>query len=195
MTVTAPRRGFVTKKNVVQGSYVVPETTLYEIQDLSTVWVVADVFLGDASHVAIGTEGRFVPTKDPERAATAKVDLVYPVVDKASRTRRVRLSLRNERQRTYAPGEYGTVELALPSRKVVTIPRDALIDTGTASYVFVVEAEGRFVPRTITASTSGDGDRVIVDAGLSAGERVVSGATFLIDSESRLQASVAAAAP
>jgi membrane fusion protein, copper/silver efflux system len=195
VTVSAPRSGFVTKKNVVQGSYVVPETALYEIQDLSSVWVVADVFLGDASFVALGTEGRFSPTKDPEHVATAKVDLVYPVVDLAARTRRVRFSIKNERQRTYAPGEYGTVELSLPARKVVTIPRDALTDTGTAAYVFLALPEGRFVPRTVTVSSSGDApaDRVVVEAGLSPGERVVSGATFLIDSESRLQASVASA--
>jgi Cu(I)/Ag(I) efflux system membrane fusion protein len=193
ITVTAPGGGFVTKKNVVLGSYVTPEMVLYEVQDLSNVYVVADMFLADVGSVTVGTEGRFVPSAHPERAATAKVDLVYPVVNAETRTRRVRMVIRNDAAKAYAPGEYGTVELAAPSRRGVAIPRDALIDTGTATYVFVVEAEGRFVPRVVEVSGS-DAEHVIVVAGLAPGERVVSGATFLIDSESRLQASIAQAA-
>lgn len=193
ITVTAPGSGFVTKKNVVLGSYVTPEMVLYEVQDLSKIYVVADVFLADVGSVTVGTEGRFVPSAHAERAATAKVDLVYPVVNAETRTRRVRMVIRNDAAKAYAPGEYGTVELAVPSRRGVAIPRDALIDTGTATYVFVVEAEGRFVPRAVTVDGS-DAEHVIVVAGLAPGARVVSGATFLIDSESRLQASIAQAA-
>lgn len=192
ITITAPRAGFVTKKNVVLGSYVTPEMTLYEIQDLSRVYVVADVFLRDVAHVGVGTEGDFVPAGDAARRAKAKVDLIYPLVNTESRTRRARMQLRNQGGKTYAPGEYGTVEFAAGKRQALTIPRDALVDTGGAQYVFVAEPEGRFVPRTVTVSAS-EADRVIVDAGLAAGERVVSGATFLIDSESRLQASVSQA--
>ena len=192
ITVGAPRGGFVTKKNVVLGSYVTPETTLYELQDLSKVYVVADVFLADVESVTVGLEGRFMPSGHPERAVTGKVDLVYPVVNAEARTRRARMQIRNEGGKTYAPGEYGTVELAVSPRRGVSIPRDALVETGTASYVFVVEAEGRFVPRVV-ATSGGDEGHIIVVAGLAAGERVVSGATFLIDSESRLQASIAQA--
>lgn len=192
IAITAPRAGFVTKKSVVLGSYVTPEMTLYEIQDLSRVYVVADVFLRDVAHVGVGTGGDFVPGGDAARRAKARVDLVYPLVNAEARTRRVRMQLGNPGAKTYAPGEYGTVEFAAGKRRVLTIPRDALVDTGSAQYVFVVEPEGRFVPRTVTVGAS-DADRVIVDAGLAAGERVVSGATFLIDSESRLQASVSQA--
>ena len=187
ITVTAPHGGFVTKKNVVLGSYVTPEMVLYELQDLSRVYVVADVFLADIESVTVGSEGRFLPAARPERATTGKVDLVYPQVDGAARTRRVRLQIRNDAGRTFAPGEYGTVELAVAARRGVAIPRDALIETGTARYVFVAENAGRFVPRIVTVSGA-DADHVIVAAGLAAGDRVVSGATFLIDSESRLQA-------
>lgn len=194
ITVSAPRGGFITKKNVVLGSYVTPETVLYEVQDLTKVYVVADVFLTDIALVAKGTEARFIPSGDPERAATAKVDLVYPLVNVEARTRRVRMQLRNDAKTTYSPGEYGTVELGVAARSVLSIPRDALIDTGTAKYVFVVEGDGRFVPRVVTIS-GGDVDRVHVAAGIAPGERVVSGATFLIDSESRLQASIAQATP
>ncbi len=193
ITIATPRGGYVTKKNVVLGSYVTPETALYEVQDLAKVYVVADVFLGDVGAVGAGTEGRFVPSGHPERAATAKVDLVYPNVTSEARTRRVRMQLANKGGATYAPGDYGTVELATSPRKRLAIPRDALIDTGTATYVFVVGAGGEFTPRVVTTSES-DVGHVVVDAGLVAGDRVVSGATFLIDSESRLQASIAEAA-
>lgn len=190
ITVAAPRGGFVTKKNVVLGSYVTPEMALFEIQDLSKVYVVADVFLADVGSVAVGAEGRFIPTGHPDRAAIAKVDLVYPLANAEARTRRVRMQIKNDATKAYAPGEYGIVELVVGSRRGVSIPRDALIDTGTSSYVFVVEPEGRFVPRVVAVGGS-DADRIFVGSGLTAGERVVSGATFLIDSESRLQASIA----
>jgi Cu(I)/Ag(I) efflux system membrane fusion protein len=191
ISVVAPRGGFVTKKNVVLGSYVTPEMTLYTIQDLSRVYVVADVFLRDLPHVSVGTEARFVPNDRPTEAVSGKIDLVYPVLNAEARTRRIRMQIKNDARRAYPPGEYGVVQIAAPSRRAVAIPRDALVDTGTATYVFVVQGEGQYVPRSVVTSP-GEKDMVVVDAGLSAGDRVVSGATFLIDSESRLQASLAA---
>lgn len=191
ITVSAPRAGYVTKKSLVLGSYVTPEMTLYEIQDLSRVYVVADVFLRDVPVVLVGTEGQFIPAGDGARRTMAKVDLIYPLVNAEARTRRVRMQVRSVVGKAYAPGEYGTVEFTTGKRKALGIPRDALIDTGAAQYVFVVEPEGRFIPRSVTVGGVGDGDRILIEAGLTPGERVVSGATFLIDSESRLQASVA----
>lgn len=193
ISVVAPRSGFVTKKTAVQGSYVTPETVLYEIQDLSTVWVVADVFLADSPSIAVGTEATFRPSGRPEVSTHGKIDLVYPALNAEARTRRVRMQVKNAGGNTYAPGEYGILEIAAAApRLTVTVPRDALIDTGTATYVFVVEPDGRFVPRTVV-SRGGEGDKVVIEAGVAASERVVSGATFLIDSESRLQASIAQA--
>lgn len=193
VSVVAPRSGFVTKKAVVQGSYVTPETVLYEIQDLSTVWIVADVFLADAPSIVVGTEATFRPSGRPEVSTHGKIDLVYPALNAEARTRRVRMQVKNEGGKTYAPGEYGILETtAAGSRQTVTVPRDALIDTGSATYVFVVEPDGRFLPRTVV-SRGGERDVIAIESGLSAGERVVSGATFLIDSESRLQASIAQA--
>jgi membrane fusion protein, copper/silver efflux system len=192
ITITTPRGGYVTKKNVVLGSYVTPETTLYEVQDLSTVYVVADVFLPDVPYVKVGSEARFVPARDSERAATGRVDLVYPVVNPEARTRRIRMQIRNEGGVAYTPGEYGMLELTAAPRRRVSIPSDALVDTGTATYVFVVAGEGRFVPRAVSVAGT-DRDRVFIEGGLSPGERVVSGATFLVDAESRLRASIAQA--
>ena len=192
ITIAAPGAGFITKKNVVLGSYVTPETVLYEVQDLSRIYVVADAFLGDASSIAVGAEGHFLSPTHPDRPATGKVDLVYPLLNPEARTRRIRMQVRNDATKPYSPGEYGTLEVSIGARRGLAIPRDALIETGTVKYVFVVEPGGIFSPHVVAVS-SDDGKDVIVEAGLTAGERVVSGATFLIDSESRLQAAIAEA--
>jgi Cu(I)/Ag(I) efflux system membrane fusion protein len=187
--VYAPLGGFVTKKNVVLGSSVTPEMTLYEIQDLSTVYVIAAVFQRDIGLVHPGTQARFTPTPQGGDGTPGKVDLIYPVLDPQARTTRVRMQLRNPGL-LFRPGEYGNVEFDAPPRRLLMVPRDAVVDTGEYSYVFVVEGEGRFSPRVVALQQDG-GDEVAVLAGLTDGERVVSGATFLIDSESRLAASLA----
>jgi membrane fusion protein, copper/silver efflux system len=186
----APQGGVISKKNIVLGSYVTPETMLYEIQDLSRVYVLADVFQKDIGSLRLGTEGHFVSAKQPAAIVVARVDLIYPTVSAEARTTHVRMQIQNKDPH-FAPGEFGTVEFALPKRSVVVVPRDAVVDTGEAKYVFVVESEGRFSPRAVTTGES-HGEDIVVEAGLAGGDRVVSGATFLIDSESRLQASAQA---
>jgi Cu(I)/Ag(I) efflux system membrane fusion protein len=194
--VYAPRAGYVEKKGVVQGSYVTPEMVLYEVQDFSRVYVVSDVFARDIALVSPGTLGKFTPAGHPERAFPSKVDVIYPTLDIEARTTRVRMQLENP---GYAlrPGEYGDVELQTGPRKVLAVPRDAVVDTGTETYVFVV-VEGpekettHFVPRPVVLGEE-HGEQVAVRSGVREGERVVSGATFLVDSESRIRASVGAA--
>jgi Cu(I)/Ag(I) efflux system membrane fusion protein len=190
--IYAPQNGFVAKKNVVAGSSVTPEMVLYEIQDLSRVYVVAEVFERDIGSLHVGIEGTFTPAQRPERSVRGTVDLIYPTLNVQTRTTRVRMQLRNDK-RALLPGEYGNVEFLMPPRKQLFVPRDAVVDTGLSTYVFVVESEGRFSPRAVVLGEE-EGDTVAIRAGISPGDRVVSGATFMIDSESRLQASVAQAA-
>ena len=190
--IYAPAAGFVAKKSVNLGSYVTPETLLYEIQDLSRVYVVADVFQSDVGVLARGGVGRFYPTRRRGVVVEAKIDLLYPTLNAEARTTRVRMQLKNDKQ-PLSPGEYGTVEFATPPRRTVVVPRDALVDTGKYTYVFVVEGEGQFSPRVVVVGED-LGDGVAILDGLHAGDRVVSGATFLIDSESRLEASIESAA-
>ncbi|HKQ71699.1 MAG TPA: efflux RND transporter periplasmic adaptor subunit, partial [Polyangiaceae bacterium] len=195
VTISAPRAGYVMQKGLVAGSYLTPEMKLYEIQDLSQVYVVADVFQGDIGYLQKGTAGKFAPARRPEPSIDVKVDLVYPTLHAEARTTRVRMQVKSTKELLLRPGEFGTVEFATPAPKALTVPRDAVIDTGLATYVFVVQGEGVFSPREVVVRAD-HGDEVSVEAGLSSGERVVSGATFLIDSESRLQASaVEALAP
>jgi Cu(I)/Ag(I) efflux system membrane fusion protein len=191
--IYAPQAGRVTKKTLVTGSYVTPEMALYEIQDFSRVYVLADVFQRDIGAVQIGTPGRFVPARRSDLAVDARVDLLYPTLNAEARTTRVRMQIQNQKGATFRPGEYGTVEFEAPAHASVTVPLDAVIDTGLHTYVFVVQGEGVFSPREVVLGDE-QGEMVTVLEGVSPGERVVSGATFLIDSESRLQASAVQAA-
>jgi Cu(I)/Ag(I) efflux system membrane fusion protein len=188
--IYSPNVGHVTKKNLVIGSYVTPEMSLYEIQDLSRVYVVADVFQRDIEFVRVGTTGRFVPSRRPEEAIEVRVDLIYPTLNAEARTTRVRMQVANPKGVTFRPGEYGSVEFATPARRALTVPRDAVVDTGLYTYVFVVQGEGVFSPREVTVGEE-QGEMLTILSGIAPGDRVVSGATFLIDSESRLQASAA----
>ena len=184
--VYAPTSGIVTKKGVVRGAYVTPEMALYTIEDRSRVYIVADLFTQDVPFVHVGTTGRFTVRQRPDVAIAGRVDLIYPSVDPEARTTRVRITVANTKEQL-RPGDYGDVDFDAKARKEVVVPRDAIVDTGDAKYLFVVDAPGHFVPRSI--DLGGDlGDDVIVRSGVDAGERVVSGATFLIDSESRLRA-------
>ncbi len=191
--VYAPQAGSITKKTLVAGSYVTPEMALYEIQDLSQVYVVADVFQQDVGFLQKGTAGRFIPARSPDQAIEVRVDLIYPTLNAEARTTRVRMQVKNPKGVTFRPGEYGSVEFATPTRKAMTVPSDAVVDTGLHTYVFVVQGEGVFSPREVVVGDE-QGEMLTILNGVSPGDRVVSGATFLIDSESRLQASAAQAA-
>lgn len=193
VSVVAPAGGFVTKKNVVLGSYVTPETTLYEIVDLSKVYVVADVFAVSAGDVTVGTRAKFSVSGRPELTETGAIDLVYPRANPEARTTRVRMPLPNAGMR-FVPGQPGTLEVETAKRKALFVPRDAVVDTGAERYVFVDGGGGALTPRSVATGAS-QGDSIEITRGLSAGERVVSGATFLVDSESRLRAGMGGGAP
>ena len=186
--VRAPGSGFVVKKNVALGAYVTPEMTLYEVVDLARVYVVAELYAGDLSTVSVGSVAEV--TFPGAATLEAKVDLVYPEVNTATRTTRVRLKVKNEK-RVLRPGMYGDALFRGVTSRLLTIPRDALIDTGQSRYVFVDLGEGKFAPRAVVVGTS-SGDRLQIVEGLRAGEIVVSGATFLLDAESRLESSFVA---
>src|SRR5260370_32358108 len=120
-----------------------------EFRAVSQVYVVADVVQRDVGVLQKGTPGRFVPTRRPDQGVDVRVDLVYPTLNAEARTTRVRMQVKNPKGVTFRPGEFGSVEFAAPGRAAVTVPRDAIIDTGLHTYVFVVMAEGMFSPREV----------------------------------------------
>jgi Cu(I)/Ag(I) efflux system membrane fusion protein len=188
--VRAPISGHVTSFNAVLGLHASPETTLYEIADLSRVWVIASVHERDLPHVRTGMPARFASSSRPNDPVAARVELVEPEVSEATRTARVRLTIQNAKFEL-RPGQYGDVTFELPESTALVVPKDAVIHTGTHAYVFVDVGAGRFEPRTVRAGTQA-GDRVQVLEGLAEGDRVVARGSFMLDSESRLQASLAA---
>jgi Cu(I)/Ag(I) efflux system membrane fusion protein len=204
--LTAPISGYVVEKSVVLGSYVTPDTRLYRIADLDHVYIIAHAYPHQLAAIHRGDTGHYTSAELPGRAISAKVDLVYPDVDLVTRTARVRFVVDN-RDLALVPGQFGTIELPGAEASGVTIPVDAVVDTGRATYVFVVQGD-RYVPRSVelgerieaemraegTGADAGPPDfteRFLVRRGLAEGERVVSGATFLVDAESRLRASLA----
>ncbi len=186
--VRAPRDGYVVDKAAQQGGYVEPETTLFQIADLSTVWVLAEVYESELARLRVGAEATLSLTAYPSESFSGTVDYVYPTLDAATRTVRVRVVFPNPDLRL-RPGMYGDVLLALPATDALVVPRDAVVDTGELTYVFVARDGGRFDPRRVRLGARA-GDTVAVEDGLAEGEVVVTGANFLVDSESRLRAAI-----
>lgn len=188
LTIRAPASGHVLHKGAVAGSYVSPGTILFEVADLSRVWVLADVYEQDIARVRPGAAASFAASSLPGDRFTGAVTFVYPTVDPATRTMKVRLEIANPRIEL-RPGMFGDVRLELPGREGLIVPREAVIETGDHVYTLVARGGGRFEPREIHVRGR-SGDHVLVE-GVEAGERVVTGAAFFIDSESRLRAALA----
>jgi Cu(I)/Ag(I) efflux system membrane fusion protein len=189
LTFTSPIAGVVTKKDVVEGMRLEAGAMPYEIVDLSSLWVLADVYESELRFVREGMEANLELQAFPNRPFTGRVAFIDPLLDPQSRTLTVRFSFPNPTG-DLRPGMFGDVVLSGSSHDALRIPPDAVIDSGTRKIVFVARGEGRFEPREVQLGDS-DGSNVEVVSGLAAGDRVVTRANFLVDSESRLRASLA----
>lgn len=184
LPLRAPASGIVVDKMVDLGSSVKRGDALVRIADLSTVWVMAEVYALDAPWVSAGQTAR-VQVDGLERAAT--VDRVYPTLTPSSRTTKLRLVLDNADQ-AVRPGAFATVYVDTQTRAdVLTVPAEAVLRSGMRNVVFVALGEGRFEPREVVLGLEGDGDRIEVRSGVEAGEAVVASGQFLLDAESQLQ--------
>lgn len=188
VTFTSPASGFVIEKNVVSGQRVMPGERLYRLADLSTVWVEADVYERDLGVVTRGATAAVSVDAYPGESFPARVSLVSPSLDAATRTARVRFVLQNRGARL-RPGMFANVEMVARRTKALTVPNDAVVDSGTRQFVFVSQGDGFFEPRPVEIGTRSAG-LVEITKGLTEGEQVASGATFFIDSESQLRAAM-----
>jgi Cu(I)/Ag(I) efflux system membrane fusion protein len=188
MPVRAPVRGYVARKNVLKGLFVTAGSEMFQLADLSTVWVLVDVYEADLGRVKVGQKATFTSSSAPGRPYPGKVQFIYPALNVGSRTLQARVELSNPRLEL-RPGMFGDVVLETSAEEAVVIPADALVDTGTHRYVFVDRGGGRFEPRAVRTGAVGEG-KVVILGGLEAGEQVVTKANFLLDSESRLRAAV-----
>jgi RND family efflux transporter MFP subunit len=184
--LTSPVTGIILDRNVYPNQKFEPGSELYRIADVSHVWVVADLYSGEAQYIRPGAGCKLSLSAYPQRTFTARVSDILPQFDSASGALKLRLEADNA-DFALRPDMIVNVEAPVTLPPAVTVPSDSVIDSGLNRTVFVDHGGGYFEPREVETGWRYD-DRVEILKGLEAGERVVSGATFLVDSESRLQA-------
>jgi RND family efflux transporter MFP subunit len=183
--IVSPVDGFILGRNISPGLRFERERELYSIADLSQVWIIAQVFGKDAQKFRPGSVAK-VTLPDTGESFQAKVSDVLPQVDAATRALKVRLVANNPGFKL-RPDMFVNVEMPVSVPPGLSVPADAIVDSGLAKQVFVQVSPGRFEKREVEIGWRFD-DRVQIVKGLREGEMVVSAGTFLVDSESRLQA-------
>jgi Cu(I)/Ag(I) efflux system membrane fusion protein/cobalt-zinc-cadmium efflux system membrane fusion protein len=193
MLITAPASGYITERNALPNLYVEPATRLYTVADLSHIWVDAQLFPEDMGRVKPGDAANITVDALPGQTIHGRIEAILPQVDLTTRTGRVRIELPNARVHL-KPGMYVNVDLKVGLGSHITVPASAVLMTGSRSIAFQYRKDGQLVPQDVEAGQQ-VGDRLIILRGLSPGQRVVSSANFLLDSESQLQAAAGAFAP
>lgn len=188
LTLVSPFDGIVLEKKVVDGQRVMAGEPLYRIADLSEVWVEGEVFEQDLSLVREGMPVHIEIAARPGEHLMGKVSFIYPTIDAVSRTNRVRLTVPNPGTRL-KPGMFATIFFdAIVGADVITVPRAAVVVTGTRNVVFVRDSSGVLQPREVVLGVR-SAEQVVILSGLQVGEMIVGSANFLIDAESRLGSS------
>jgi len=179
----------VTVKNVMEGARITPADILYEITDLSHVWVQVDVYEAELSRAKVGIPAEMTTQASPGKIFKGRVAFVDPVMDPKTRTAKARVEFPNAAGEL-KPDMFGDVVLKGQGRRGMIIPLDAVLDSGTTKVAFVSLGQGKFEPRAVTTGIT-VGEQVEILTGLKLGEEVVVRANFLVDSESRLKAALA----
>ena len=189
LTFRSPAGGVVLEKKALQGQRFMPGESLYQIADVSSVWVLADVFERDIAAVKVGMAVTVKLDAYPDRTFEGKVSYLYPTLNAQTRTIPVRIELPNPGG-LLRPAMYANVHAKVDAgRTVLVVPVSAVIDSGNEQRVLIQKEEGHFEPRRVKIGTRSD-DYVEVTDGVRAGELVVVAANFLIDSESNLKAAL-----
>ncbi|WP_413936516.1 efflux RND transporter periplasmic adaptor subunit [Nitrospira sp. BLG_1] len=184
LTVYAPSSGIVLKRETVPGKYVEPGTTLYEIADLSSVWISADIYESEVAAVKVAQPASITFAAYPGETFSGKVAYVYPTLNTEARTVRVRVEFPNPELKL-KPGMYGNVTLQTDAVRTLMVPKEAVLDTGLRQLVFMDLGQGRYEPISVKLGRRSQ-DSVEVLEGLKAGDRIVTSANFLLDAESKL---------
>jgi RND family efflux transporter MFP subunit len=186
VTLYAPAAGYVIARNAFPNQKIVPDTDLYTLADLSRIWVLANVFEYEAPQVRLGQAATVSLPYSGGKVYHSRVSYIQPQVDPATRTVTVRLELDNPAL-ALKPDMFVDVELAVAQPARLTVPAEAVLDSGLTKTVFVERGNGIFEPREV-ATGERIGDRIQILSGLKAGERIVTSGNFLIGSESQLKA-------
>ena len=188
VTLYSPFSGVVIERKAFAGQYITPDIATVKIADLSTIWAIGQVYEYELSNVKIGQAAEVQFPYDQTKPVTGRVSFIYPDIDARTRTARVRVEFRNPGVK-FKPESFVTIVLHAGGKPRLSIPREALIDTGARQYVLMALADGYFEPRDVSVGEP-EGESIPVFAGLTSGERVVTSAQFLIDSETNLQAAM-----
>ena len=194
-TIASPMNGVVLEKTAVQGMRFAAGDTLYRIADLSSVWVLAEVFEQDLALVHAGETAKVSLPAYPDRDFQGQITFVYPTLNPTTRTVKIRIELDNAAM-LLKPDMYTTVEIAAPvtDTPVLAVPDSAVLDSGKRQIVLVERTAGHFEPHVVSIGRRADGFSEI-RSGLRDGDSVVIGANFLIDAESNLRAALQSFAP
>ena len=191
LTLYSPINGIVVKKEAYKGVFIKPEMEAYAIADLSTVWVQADIYEYELPLIREGQEATVSLSYNPGQVFKGKVAYIDPYLKDKTRTIRVRFEFPNTPDWKLKPGMFSNVEVKIRLGKKLAVPEEAILDSGTRQIVFVDKGDGMFEPREVKLGTKVDSYYEVL-AGVSQGEKVVTSANFLIDSESRLKAAMGA---
>jgi Cu(I)/Ag(I) efflux system membrane fusion protein len=194
LQISAPARGRILERMGLPGMRIEAGEPIYRVADLSTVWVIAEVDEKDISAISSGLETKVEIPAFPGEAFTGTVKLIYPEIDPETRRVRVRIDIPNADERL-RPGMLAEVNITalLTAAPAIVVPDSAVLDSGKRQIVLIDLGNGRYQPRPVQLGLSAGGFREVID-GVSVGERVVTSANFLLDSESNLQAALNALA-
>jgi len=191
--IDSPMSGYIVERNALPNMYVQPDTRLFTITDLSKVWIYAAVFQDEIGKVRSGDPATVTVDAYPGANFDGRVDFIQPQIDPMTRTAKVRCEFDNLKGQLL-PGMFAHIALDLPMDEQTVIPDTAVLRTGTHNVAFIDRGEGYLTPAEIELGAH-VGDQFIVLKGLAPGQKIVSSANFLIDSESQLQAAAGAFVP
>jgi len=184
LTVYAPSSGIVLKREALPGKYVEPGTTLYEVADLSTVWISADIYESEVASVRLNQPALVTFAAYQGETFRGNVSYIYPSLNTEARTVRVRVELPN-RGLKLKPGMYGNVIVQTDAVHTLVVPKEAVLETGLRQLVFLDRGQGRYEPASVKLGRRSQDDVEVLE-GLKEGDRIVTSANFLLDAESKL---------
>ena len=185
ITIYSPASGYVTARNAFPKQRITPDTELYTITDLSRVWIMADVFEAEASLVRPNQSVSITSSYGPSSVLRGRVDYIQPQVDPTTRTLKIRINAENPHM-TLRPDMFVEVNFSIALPQHITVPADAVLDSGLKKTVFVDRGNGYLEPREVEIGEH-LGDRIEILRGLKPDERIVISGTFLVDSESQMK--------
>ena len=189
LTVYSPFTGIVLERSAFPGMYIAPETATFKVADLSTLWVIGQVFEYELGMIKMGQTAEIeFPYGQTTRRLSGRITFIYPEIDPQTRRAKVRIEFRNPGLE-FKPESFVTVLITSSGSHQLAIPQEAVIDTGTEQYALIALPDGYFEPRPIKVGPAVNQFYPVL-SGLDHGDRVVTSAQFLIDSETNLQAAM-----